>query len=91
MAVNRGGGGPRRGKASIAGNVPTGDPHDWRDDLPWGYGRRVREIEGRWQYAKSYSDAEAAQDVAELVAILGVVQRELDEAKASWAFLADTP
>jgi hypothetical protein len=53
--------------------------NDWRDDLPWGYGRRVREIEGRWQYAKSYSDAEAAQDVAELVAILGVVQRELDE------------
>jgi hypothetical protein len=71
-----------RGK-NRGGKVPTGDvvklgppPHDWRDDLPWGYGRRVREIEGRWQYATSYSDAEAARDVAELVAILGAVQRE---------------
>jgi hypothetical protein len=71
------------------GKVPTGDvgklapPHDWRDDLSWGYGRIVREIEGRWLWAGSYSDAEAARDVAALVAILGVVQRELDETRAS--------
>jgi hypothetical protein len=53
---------------------------DWRDDLPWGYGRRVREIEGRWQYAQSYSDAEAGRDIAELVAILGAVAARLGEA-----------
>jgi hypothetical protein len=72
------------------GKVPTGDvaklgppPHDWRDDLPWGYGRIVKAIEGRWQFAMSYSDAEAARDVAELVAILQVVLRELDETRDS--------
>jgi hypothetical protein len=69
------------------GKVPTGDvgklakPHDWRDDLSWGHGRRVREIEGRWMFANSYSDAEAARDVAELVGILSMVQRELDEVR----------
>ena len=74
------------------GKVPTGyvgklepPPRTWRDDLPWGYGRRVKEIEGRWMFANSYSDAEAARDVAELVGILGAVQRELEDARHDFA------
>ena len=76
------------------GKVPTGDvanlgppattmplpapPVDWRDRLSWGYGRQVREIQGRWSWARTYSDKEAARDVDILIGILSVVQTELE-------------
>jgi hypothetical protein len=56
--------------------------HDWRDGLSWGYGRVVREIQGRWLWAGSYSDRDATRDVETLIGILSAVQTELDEARA---------
>lgn len=70
------------------GKVPTGDVAnlgppsvDWRDRLSWNYGRQVREIQGRWSWARTYSDKEAARDVDILIGILSVVQTELEDAR----------